>query len=83
MRKRILKPKRINLDLIYPVVSANSSEIDLDSQHDYFDQIYNRKCEDDSYDYDPEEENRNPKGKRVIPDGEQAFFCAIKQGEEW
>lgn len=83
MRKRIQKTEKINLDLINPIATATPTEIDLDSQHDYYDLLYNRNYEDDSYDYDPEEEYRNPERKRVIPDGEQAFFSAIKQGEDW
>ena len=84
MRKRILKSKRINLDLIYPIASANPSNTDLDSQRDYYDELYNGEYEDDIYDdYDPEEEYRNPEHKRIIPDGEQAFFSAIKSGEDW
>ena len=71
MRKRIAKPKRINLDSLYPVASANPTEI---------------KLEDDDIiedDYDPEEEYRHSEHKRVIPDGESAFYNAIKNGEDW
>ena len=84
MRKRITKPKRINSDLLCPVASANPSEIDLDSQYKYFDELYNRKYEDDNYcDYDPEEEYINLENKKIIPDGETAFFSAFKQGEDF
>jgi hypothetical protein len=73
MRKRILKSERINLDLLYPVDSAIP---DTDSDSNEF--------EEDIYgEYDPEEEYRNPERKRIIPDGEQAFFSAIKNGEDW
>lgn len=73
MRKRILKPKRINLDLLYHVTPANP---DIDSDSDEF--------EEDIYEeYDPEEEYRKPERKRIIPAGEQAFFSAIKDGEDW
>jgi len=73
MRKRILKPKRINLDLLYHVTPASP---DIDSDSDEF--------EEDIYEeYDPEEEYRKPERKRIIPDGEQAFFSAIKNGEDW
>ena len=42
------------------------------------------EIDDDFYDdYDTEEEYRNPENKRAIPDGEQAFFSAIKNGEDW
>lgn len=45
---------------------------------------YVDECDsDDDYEYDPEEEYRNPERKRIIPDGEQAFFSAIKNGEDW
>lgn len=71
MRKRITKPKRINLDLLYPVASADPSEI----EQEFEDSLYE--------DYDPDEEYRNPEAKKVIPDGETAFFSAIKQGEDW
>jgi hypothetical protein len=73
MRKRILKSERINLDLLYPVASASP---DTDSDSDGF-------GEDIYEEYDPEEEYRNPEKKRLIPDGEQAFFSAIKNGEDW
>lgn len=73
MRKRILKSERINLDLLYPIASASP---DVDSDSDEF--------EEDIYEeYDQEEEYRNPEKKRLIPDGEQAFFSAIKNGEDW
>lgn len=73
MRKRILKPKRINLDLLYPVASASP---DINSDSDEF--------EEDIYEeYDPEEEYRKTEKKRLIPDDEQAFFSAIKNGEDW
>ena len=73
MRKRIVKPKRINLDLLYRVTPANP---DIDSDSDEFEEnIYEE--------YDPEEEYRKPERKRIIPDGEQAFFSAIKDGEDW
>ena len=73
MRKRIRKPIKINLDLLYPIASA-SPDIDSDSN----------EFEEDIYEeYDPEEEYRKPEKKRLIPDGEQAFFSAIKNGEDW
>lgn len=72
MKKRVLRPKRINLDLLYPIVSVDP-ENDLNPQ-DYL---------EDDYDYGPEEEYKNPENKRDIPDGEQAFFSAIKNGEDW
>ena len=70
MRKRITKPVRINLDLLYPEVSEDP-EIEQEFDDDFYD------------DYDPEEEYRNPENKKVIPDGETAFFSAIKNGEDW
>jgi hypothetical protein len=63
------KTKRINLDLLYSE-TPTSSKKNLDTK-DYF------------YDYNPEEEYRNPEHKKIIPDGEQAFFSAIKNGEDW
>lgn len=89
MRKRITKLKRINLDALYPIASANPTEINLDSQYEYYDELYNRYYEDD---YDGEfslEELEElgvisyPETKRVVPDGEAAFFYAIKQGEDF
>ena len=71
MRKRITKPKRINLDTLCPVASADPSEIKLE----YDDVFYE--------DYDPEEEYGNPEHKRVIPDGETEFYKAFKQGEDF
>ena len=73
MRKRILKPKRINLDLLYLVASANPDD-NLNSKE--FE-------EEDYYDYDSEEEYKNSEKKKIIPDGETAFFSAIKNGEDW
>jgi hypothetical protein len=73
MRKRIVKAERINLDLLYHVTPASP---DIDSDSDEF--------EEDIYEeYDQVEEYRNPEKKRLIPDGETAFFSAIKNGEDW
>ena len=53
-------------------------------KQEYYDKLYNIQYEDDLYeDYDPEEEYNNPENKKEIPDGEQAFFSAIKNGEDW
>lgn len=77
MRKRILKPKRINLDLLYHV-TPESPDIYSDSdefEEDIYEDIYEE--------YDPEEEYRKSERRRIIPDGEQAFFSAIKNGDDW
>jgi hypothetical protein len=72
MRKRITKPRRINLDLLYPVASAIPEEVTP---------VYN---DEDFYDdYDPEEEYINLEYKKAIPDGESAFIIAIKNGEDF
>ena len=79
MRKRIRKPIKINLDLLYPIASS-SAEIDSDSEYDY------RKDSLEEFDLEELEEMgaiSYPETKKTIPDGEQAFFSAIKNGEDW
>lgn len=96
MRKRITKSKRNNLDL-QPIVSVNPNEINLDSCYEYSDQVYQKEYDVDLAEvfWDKMESMYNteelaemgfieiPKVTKIIPDGEQAFFSAIKNGEDW
>ena len=71
MRKRITKPKKIDLDLLYPVASASPNEIELEQDDELYDE------------YNPDGEYIKQEHKKLVPDGEQAFFSAINQGEDW
>ena len=67
------------MDLLYPITSS-SAEIDSDSEYD--------SEEDSLEEFDLEELEEMgaisyPETKKTIPDGEQAFFSAIKDGEDW
>ena len=92
MKKKRTKPNPINLDLLYPVASADPSETGIDDCHNEdhnaeYDDLY-KWLEAMESKYSAEELAEMgfveiPKTTKIIPDGEQAFFSAIKNGEDW